>query len=90
MTSNEGNTRTFTFLGNPCVTSQCTQLLNALCKKKTGSHTFHFANLNKKDDVRVTKLNEGDLSLFDATNSTRSKRPFEVKANGTAYITHIA
>lgn len=39
-------------------------------KKKTASHTFHFADLNEKDDIRVTKLNEGNLSLFDATNSS--------------------
>jgi len=39
-------------------------------EKKKASHTFHFADLDEKNDVRVTKLNEGDRSLFGATNSS--------------------
>jgi hypothetical protein len=39
--------------------------------------------MDKKNDVSIAKLNESDLPLFVATNSSWSKRPLKVKANGT-------
>ena len=51
--------------------------------KQSEVHTFHFADMDKKNDVSIAKLNESDLSLFGATNSFRYKRPLKVKANGT-------
>lgn len=58
-----------------------------LSSKQPEVPTFHFADMDKKNDVSIAKLNESDLSLFDATNSFQSKRPLKVKANGTV-ITH--
>jgi hypothetical protein len=39
--------------------------------------------MDEKNDVSIAKLNESDLSLFDATNPFWGKRPLKVKANGT-------
>ena len=59
-----------------------------LSSKQSKVPTFHFADMDKKNDVSIAKLNESDLSLFDAANSFQSKRPLKVKADGTA-ITHL-
>lgn len=32
-------------------------------------HTFHFADMDEKNDVGIAKLNKGDLSLFDTISS---------------------
>jgi hypothetical protein len=37
--------------------------------KHSEARTFHFADMDEKNDVSIAKLNEGDLPLFDATNS---------------------
>ena len=37
--------------------------------KQSEGRTFHFADMDKKNNVGIAKLNESDLSLFNATNS---------------------
>jgi hypothetical protein len=58
--------------------------------KQSGVHTFHFADLDKKDDIRIAKLNKGDLALFDTANSFCSEGPLKVKADSTgkSSLTH--
>lgn len=59
-------------------------------EKQSGVHTFHFANLNKKDDISIAELNKGDLALFGAANSFCSEGPLKVKADsaGKSWLTH--
>jgi hypothetical protein len=37
--------------------------------KQSEVRTFHFADMDKKNDVSIAKLNESDLSLFGAADS---------------------
>jgi hypothetical protein len=69
-------------LSRETLVSPVSALLNASCKQSE-ERTFHFADMDEKNDVGIAKLNESDLSLFGAANSFESKRPLKVKANGT-------
>jgi len=51
--------------------------------KQSEVRTFHFADMDKKNDISIAQLNKSDFSLFGATNSFKSKGPLKVKANGT-------
>jgi hypothetical protein len=69
----------FDFLGK----SLYEKLVHSLrLSSKSDARTFHFTDMNEKNDVGVAKLNKRDLSLFATTNPLRSKRPFEVKPYG--------